>query len=78
MAKKEALQEELTLTRSIFLTCLVSLFSVYGYFTINYEKIQLDNTTMGLGAFGIFVLIALMILCGISWKKSKDLLEKEH
>ena len=77
MAKKEALQEDLTVTRSIFLTCLLSLFSVYGYFTINYEKIQLENTTIILGIFGVLVLIVLMVLCGIVWKKSRDNLEEE-
>lgn len=76
MAKKESLQEELTLTRSILLTCLAAIFSVYAYFAINYEKIEL-NMTMILGTFGTLILIILMIVCSIVWKKSKDKLEKE-
>lgn len=40
MAKKEAVQEELNLMRSIFLTSLAAVFGVYGYFAVNFEKLK--------------------------------------
>ncbi|MDE7173736.1 MAG: hypothetical protein K2N70_05250 [Helicobacter sp.] len=75
MAKNESLQEELNLLRSMFLTCLAAVFGIYGYFTINYDK--LTQMTIVLGAIGIFVLFITMILCMKKWINSKIKLERE-
>lgn len=75
MAKKEALQEELNLTRSLILTSIAAIFGIYGYFAINFEK--LNQATMILGLFGLLVLVIIIIVCVKKWKISKNMLEKE-
>lgn len=76
MAKKEAVQEELNLMRSIFLTSLAAVFGVYGYFAVNFEKLK--QATIILGLIGVFILSMIIIVCAKKWKESKDILEQEN